>query len=189
MPNWSPNKADAMRLISEKYAELKGARNEIKARKLREVEHELTRKKEDFADHLQALYESDNLGFTVKISDLMTAMGTSSRNTVHDYLGDARTRKTENLFDQIMKTPYTITDFQNDYLPGDSIATIHLNDGEKDWKIEYKEKWGYYRVWGVDGFLNWRAGQTKQIKDGITHHRPDFLDWLEITPEWQEKGW
>jgi hypothetical protein len=189
MPNWTPNKALKLRVVTEKYQELKGLRNGLIAEKMREIDVDMSRAKSEFADYLQALYEAEDLGFRVTVSDLATAMGTSSRNTVYDYLGDARERKTTRFIDNIAKTTFVINDFNNDVLPGDSILTVKLNDGEKDWKIEYKEKWGYYRVWGNGGFLNWRDGETKQIKDGITFHRPDFLDWLEQTTEWQEKGW
>jgi hypothetical protein len=193
----SPQKQAQMELIRKKYLELKGKRNELKSAYLALVEQDLQRFKDDFADHIQAVYEDESLNVT--IADLMNAMGTSSRNTVHDYLRDARKRQEEK-FLSFTDNPFkglSILDMVT--VPNGTSGVIHRASvlDENTETIHIAQLSGLqnkYMAWTAHGEENPLDGDSwtpetklsmKQVKrDG--NYSETWLAFLDNNTEWLE---
>ena len=80
-------------IVHNKYRELKTIRMALMQEYARMVEEQVQDAKEEFADYIQSLVDRDDNGYKITVSDLSRAMGTTNRNTIYEYLGDARERR------------------------------------------------------------------------------------------------
>lgn len=91
-------KDEALSTIAKAYADLKGGRGILLAKYMAMVEDEMEGMRKEFGELLVNFFEDDKVKITV--ADMARAMGTSNRNTVYNYLADARDRKKNRFLDQ-----------------------------------------------------------------------------------------
>jgi len=172
--------------LGRHYRELKTKRNDLKAEYLRQVERDMQAARENFALEVQEAFEQHGL----TIADIMRAMGTTSRNTVNDYLKDARARKAA--FPEAPVLPYEVCGVwgENQGNPSIRYTWAIVFDGENTWDVTFDE--ARYSVFEAvedetttEGYG--RTGPEKKFNKALDNNAPEWLTWLVQQDEWKEK--
>lgn len=186
---YNPGKQARLTLIREKYMELKGKQNELLALHAQMARQEALEFRHQFGDMLQAFYDDDTVPYDISVAEIMEAMGTTSRKTVNDFLGDARKRKMASFVTALGTSPYRIVDAAgySDLGPR-SYFEIHIQqpDHEHVTILRYqKEKW-YFDLqdfsFDEDGTRHSEGPRTR-LNYPLDNKATDVALWIVQQPE------
>ena len=183
---YDPTKKANLDLVRKKYLELKGKRNELRSIHLNLIEEELQGAKDSFAELLQEVYEADGANYKVTIADLMNAMGTTSRNTVHGYLKDARMRKQNSWAETTIKVEFEIVEIEEDT---DAFYATILDTTSDTKTLLFHEIGKWYigmRAWNPERNV-WSQKKDQLDYDGsFSGPVPDAAAWFVTTTEFKK---
>lgn len=188
MTNYEPGKQARMDLIRKKYVELKGKRNELRSIHMKMIEDELEGFKKDFADLVQDIYEDEATGYKVTVADIMHAMGTTSRNTVHEYLKDARERKLNRFINGIETATFSIESIE-EYESHNTFDVV-VFDAASETRTLFSHETGKWYVAMHEWDPKYDAWSQKKTQLDLPFERsnakiPEGGWWLSAQPEFQ----
>lgn len=186
-------RAEIMADIAEKYSEYKNMRFAIKERQRKELEQEMEQAYHEFSEYLQSILERDDVKITV--TDMATSMQTSNRNTVYDFLGDARARKKNRFLANTLKNRVEI--IFSEVMGADTnspMARLGVKTGDETYMIHYKLADGgsavyNYTPWDFESMTATGKRVPRFLPVGSdTAEKGAVPDWLEYalnTSEWK----
>jgi len=189
-----PQKRLEMIEIGQKYDELKAMRRVRRQEYEAQLELDMEQARKEFGIYLQSKVDRTNMPYKFTVSDIMSAMGTSDRNTVNKFLGDARERarnrylddfKVEVLGLELVKAEHLYGANQSDIYE----ATVLDRADNSTWLATLQNLKNRYTIYQIDeqGETIFNEWAGKKFPRPLADTAPEWLKWLNEQDEWLEK--